>query len=69
MLRFKLDRLPWVLLGLRTVPKADLGASFAKFVYGQPLHIPKEFLPSCLVPWSATRQSLVLRGVRAGFNI
>ncbi|KAJ8398641.1 hypothetical protein AAFF_G00421690 [Aldrovandia affinis] len=34
------DTLPWVLLGLRTAPKADLGASSAELVYGQPLHVP-----------------------------
>ncbi|KAJ8361775.1 hypothetical protein AAFF_G00422180 [Aldrovandia affinis] len=55
------DTLPWVLLGLRTAPKADLGASSAELVYGQPLHVPGEFLPSCSVPWSATRQLPVLR--------
>ncbi|KAJ8416470.1 hypothetical protein AAFF_G00357580 [Aldrovandia affinis] len=37
------DTLPWVLLGLRTAPKADLGASSAELVYGQPLHVPGSF--------------------------
>ncbi|KAJ8378080.1 hypothetical protein AAFF_G00248750 [Aldrovandia affinis] len=62
------DTLPWVLLGLRTAPKADLGASSAELVYGQPLHAPGEFLPSCSVPWSATRQLPVLRDGLKSFS-
>ena len=38
------DELPWVLLGLRTVPKEDLGTSAAELVYGEPLTVPGEFL-------------------------
>lgn len=38
------DELPWVLLGLRTAPKDDLGHSSAEFVYGEPLTIPGEFI-------------------------
>ncbi|CAI5673187.1 unnamed protein product [Oreochromis niloticus] len=39
------DRLPWVLLGLRCAVKEDLGASPAELVFGQPLRVPGEFLP------------------------
>ncbi|RUS81700.1 hypothetical protein EGW08_010562 [Elysia chlorotica] len=37
------DELPWVLLGLRTVPKEDLETSSAELVYGEPLTVPGEF--------------------------
>ena len=33
------DELPWVLLGLRTAPKEDLGFSTAELVYGTPLTV------------------------------
>ena len=36
------DELPWVLLGLRTVPKEDLDTSSAELVYGEPLTVPGE---------------------------
>lgn len=29
-----IDELPWVLLGIRTVPKGHLGCSSAEMVYG-----------------------------------
>ena len=32
--------LPWVMLGLRSTPKDDIGASTAELVYGSPLIIP-----------------------------
>ncbi|KAK3740023.1 hypothetical protein RRG08_005294 [Elysia crispata] len=38
------DKLPWVLLGLRTVPKEDLDTSSAELVYGEPLTVPGEFV-------------------------
>ena len=37
------DELPWVLLGLRTVPKEDLRSSSAELVYGSPLTVPGNF--------------------------
>ena len=40
-----MDELPWVLLGLRTVPKEDLKASAAELVYGAPLTVPGDFVP------------------------
>ncbi|KAK3752626.1 hypothetical protein RRG08_008769 [Elysia crispata] len=39
------EELPWVLLGLRTTPKEDLGYSSAELVYGEPLTIPGELVP------------------------
>ena len=40
-----MDELPWVLLGLRTIPKEDLGVSSAEMVYGTPLTVPGDFFP------------------------
>ena len=39
------SQLPWVLLGLRTMPKDGLIHSSAEMVYGQPLVVPGEFFP------------------------
>ena len=39
-----MEHLPWVLLGLRSVPKEDSGISSAELVYGSPLTLPGEFL-------------------------
>ena len=36
--------LPWVLLGIRTAPKEDLGCSSAELVYGAPLTVPGDFI-------------------------
>ena len=46
------DRLPWVMLGLRSAPKEDLNASPAELVLGQPLRVPGEFLPESSAPLS-----------------
>ena len=40
------QELPWVLLGLRTAPKEDLGCSSAELVYGAPLTVPGDFTPN-----------------------
>ena len=40
-----IDELPWVLLGIRTVPKDDLECSSAEMVYGAPLTVLGDFLP------------------------
>ena len=48
------EKLPWVLLGLRTAPKKDLGHSSAKLVYGEPLTVPGEFTLPQASPWSAS---------------
>ena len=50
------DKLPWVMLGIRTAPKEDLQSSSAELVYGQPLRVPGDFVPASTVPWSATLQ-------------
>ena len=50
------DKLPWVMLGIRTAPKEDLQSSSAELVYGQPLRVPGDFVPASNVPWSATLQ-------------
>ncbi|XP_045136327.1 uncharacterized protein LOC123519259 [Portunus trituberculatus] len=41
-----MDDLPWVMLGIRTAPKEDLGTSSAELVYGAPLTIPGVFIPA-----------------------
>jgi cleavage and polyadenylation specificity factor subunit 1 len=40
-----MQHLPWVLLGLRTVPHEGLHVSSAEMVYGDPLVLPGEFFP------------------------
>ncbi|XP_058620662.1 metallophosphoesterase 1 isoform X4 [Onychostoma macrolepis] len=54
------DKLPWVMLGIRTAPKEDLQSSSAELVYGQPVRVPGDFVPSIMVPWSATLQRSAL---------
>ena len=39
-----MDELPWVLLGLRSVPKQDMGVSVAEMVYGMPITVPGTFV-------------------------
>ena len=39
-----IDELPWVLLGIRTVPKEDLDCSSAEMLCGAPLTVPGDFL-------------------------
>ena len=39
-----MDELPWVLLGIRTAAKEDLGVSVAELVYGGSLTLPGEFM-------------------------
>ena len=55
------DKLPWVMLGLRTAPKEDLCASSAELVYGQPLRLPGDFIPDPNEQWSAVRQRATLQ--------
>ena len=38
------NELPWVLLGIRTAPKEDLGCSSAELVYGAPITVPGDFI-------------------------
>ena len=54
------DRLPWVMLGLRSAPKEDLKSSSAELVYGQPLRVPGDFVPNTTTPWSAAQQRTAL---------
>ncbi|KAA8587872.1 hypothetical protein FQN60_016734 [Etheostoma spectabile] len=54
------DKLPWVMLGIRTAPKEDLQSSSVELVYGQPLQVPGDFVPSATVPWSGTLQRSTL---------
>ena len=61
------DKLPWVMLGLRTAPKEDLQCSTAEMVYGQPLRVPGDFLPNASAPWSATAQRVFLRDAAEAF--
>ena len=37
-------QLPWVMLGLRSTPKPELGVSPAELVYGSTMTLPGEFL-------------------------
>lgn len=48
-----INELPWVMLGLRTAPKEDLGLSSAELVFGEALTVPGEFIPSDTSPWDA----------------
>ena len=50
------DRLPWVMLGLRCAPKEDLQSSSAEQAYGQALRVPGFFIPNSSIPWSVARQ-------------
>ena len=50
------DKLPWVMLGLRCAPKEDLQSSSAELVYGQALRVPGDFIPNATMPWSAAVQ-------------
>ena len=51
-----IDELPWVLLGIRTVPKQDLYASSAELVYGEPLNVYGSFVTTNTFPWSPLEQ-------------
>ncbi|XP_059417312.1 uncharacterized protein LOC132152576 [Carassius carassius] len=61
------DRLPWVMLGLRSAPKEDLQVSSAELVYGQPLRIPGEFLPDATAPWSVASHRAASRDIADAF--
>lgn len=49
-----IDELPWVLLGIRTAPKEDLGTSSAELVFGEPLTVPGDFIPASSTPSDPT---------------
>lgn len=50
------NMLPWVLLGLCTLPKVGLWASSAEMVYGQTPRVPEDLFPDSFIPWSAVSQ-------------
>ena len=52
-----MDELPWVMLGIRTAPKEDLGTSSAELVHGAPLSVPGDFLA---IPSHATSPATFL---------
>ena len=52
------QELPWVLLGIRTAPKEDLKCSSEELVYGAPLTVSGDFLPSIADAKSNTNQHL-----------
>ena len=58
------DELPFVLLGIRTSPKEDLGCSSAELVYGDTLRLPGEFFYSSNAPVNMPSMDFVtqLRG-------
>lgn len=58
------DELPWVLLGIRTAPKEDLGTSSAELVYGAPLTVPADFIATSPPPDPATVLSETREAVR-----
>ena len=67
---FWYDRLPLVMLGIRSSLKSDLGCSAAELVYGSPLRLPGEFFssgdyPSNITPSSyAGRLTTVMRELK-----
>ena len=64
------DRLPWVMLGIRTAPKEDLQAS-SELVYGQPLRVPGNFIPTATAPWLMAQEQTTLQdpGFLAGAHL
>jgi cleavage and polyadenylation specificity factor subunit 1 len=56
------EALPLVLLGIRTAYKADLQASVAELVYGEPLRIPGELLTPAANPAESAHLITQLRG-------
>ena len=48
-----MNQLPWVMLGLRTASKQDMGVSVAEMVYGSPLTVPGAFVGIGTVPETA----------------
>ena len=55
-------QLPWVMLGIRTMPKEGLDVPTAEMVYGQPLVVPGEFFPPQSV--NTTSQDIELQAAR-----
>ena len=61
------DQLPWVLLGLRTTVKDDLRCSPAELVFGAPISVPGDCLPSSQ-PLPVSGQLQLLRDVVGRFR-
>ena len=61
------DKLPWVMLGLRCAPEEDLESSSAELVYGQTLRVPGDFIPDAAVAWCAARQRTSLLEAAGAF--
>ena len=57
------EQLPWVLLGLRTTVKEDLGCSPAELVFGSPIAIPGDCLPSSAAPTTSEQLETLRRTV------
>ena len=53
------DELPWVLLGIRMIPKVDLKCSSAELVYGTPITLPGDFVATQEEPSSDGVTSLL----------
>lgn len=62
------DQLPWVLLGIRTAPKRDLGVSSAELVYGDVLSVPGDLLAPTTQPFDVKQQLHALREKVAAFR-
>lgn len=58
-----IERLPWVLLGLRTAAKEELQTSSVELVYGQTLRVPRDCILDSTKPWnlSSKRSALLSR--------
>ena len=52
-------QLPWILLGMRTTPKVDIGTSPAEMVLGETIVVPGEFFPG-----DCNSESMELRRTR-----
>jgi hypothetical protein len=51
--------IPWVLLGLRALPKEDTGLSSAEAVLGAPIVLPNEFFKEEEIPVDTIKKSFV----------
>ena len=54
-----MDKLPWVLLAIRTTPRVDLKTSSAELVYGAPLTLPGHFIVARETPLDNVDASLL----------
>ena len=66
------DELPWVMLGILTAPKEDLGVSSAELVYDCPLTVLGDFIADSVVaatPETFLRSSTRLFALCAGADI